>query len=101
MADWTPEDSDFDEWLERWLADGWRCEYPWSPTPVVVNGRLVHRVALIRDSAVDTKRAPPPIPGRSTRERPLDYRPLAAFRALTISMAVDDPLWRRQPRPTW
>ena len=30
MADWAPEDGDRDEWLARWLADGWRCEYPWS-----------------------------------------------------------------------
>ena len=50
MADWTPADGDRDAWLARWLADGWRCEYPWSPTPVVVNGRQVFRYALIMDA---------------------------------------------------
>ncbi|HEY6742729.1 MAG TPA: hypothetical protein VI110_10260 [Lapillicoccus sp.] len=49
MVDWVPEDGDPDVWLSRWLADGWRCEYPWSPTAVVVIGRLVPRYALIRD----------------------------------------------------
>jgi len=50
MADWVPEDGDRHERLARWLADGWRCEYPWSPTEVIVNGRLVHRFAFIRDA---------------------------------------------------
>ena len=49
LADWTPEDGDQAEWLASWQALGWRREYPWSPTVVVVNGREVARFAMIRD----------------------------------------------------
>jgi hypothetical protein len=28
MPDWAGED-DCDEWLGRWLADRWSCEYSW------------------------------------------------------------------------
>ncbi|HVD64725.1 MAG TPA: hypothetical protein VNC14_10560 [Lapillicoccus sp.] len=37
-------------WLARWLDDGWRREYPWTGTEVVINGQLVHRFALICDA---------------------------------------------------
>jgi hypothetical protein len=39
-----------DVWLARWLDDGWRREYPWTGTEVVINGQLVHRFALICDA---------------------------------------------------
>ena len=45
MADWTLEDGDRDEWLARWLDDGWRCAYPWGSAETTMHGRSVHRHA--------------------------------------------------------
>lgn len=47
LADWTPEAREVDAWLEQWAAAGWVPEYTWSGTLVVVNGRTVHRFAMI------------------------------------------------------
>jgi hypothetical protein len=49
LAGWTPEDGDQSEWLASWVAEGWRPEYAWSGTVVVINGREVTRYAMIRD----------------------------------------------------
>ena len=47
MLHWTPDQGDRDAWLEELRTAGWVPEYPWTPTPVVVNGRHVLPVALI------------------------------------------------------
>jgi hypothetical protein len=36
-----------DEWLAGWAEQGLTSEYPWEPTPVVVNGQRVLPFALI------------------------------------------------------
>ena len=41
LEHWHPELGPLDEWLAAWAAEGMVPEYPWEPTPVVVNGRTV------------------------------------------------------------
>lgn len=48
LADWTREDGDQAEWLASWEAGGWRPEYSWGGTAVVLtkSGRAVLRRIL-------------------------------------------------------
>jgi hypothetical protein len=50
---WTPHLGTLENWLEELRLSGWVPEYPWEPTPVVVNGRTVCRYVLIDAESFD------------------------------------------------
>ena len=41
IVHWTPDLGNQDVWLEELRLSGWIPEYPWEPTPVIVNERTV------------------------------------------------------------
>jgi hypothetical protein len=47
LEHYSPEDGPLEEWLARWAEQGMVPEYPWPPTPVVVNGRTVAPYVLV------------------------------------------------------
>lgn len=47
LEHWTPQDGPLREWLSEMADEGWVCEYPWPPQPVVVNGRWVWPYAMV------------------------------------------------------
>ncbi|HEY1179330.1 MAG TPA: hypothetical protein VGF17_24510 [Phytomonospora sp.] len=49
LVDWTPQDGDQGEWLERLAEEGWVPEHL-TGAEVVVNGRRVVRFALVERS---------------------------------------------------
>jgi hypothetical protein len=47
LEHYHPDDGPLDAWLASWAARGMVPEYPWEPTPVVVNSRSVLPYALV------------------------------------------------------
>jgi hypothetical protein len=48
LEHWHPELGPLDELLAAWAEQGMVSEYPWEPTPVVVNGVRVWPVRVGR-----------------------------------------------------